>query len=219
MSKRRDRNAKQDSLDLIRSEDCLLESLFAEWDHGAPDSDTSNEDAVVRAWKRGTIGKLILEHAALRLAAKADVMFCLQRGGRTEMAGAFGQHATEARRVIDQLDRYSRGVTALDLRYSDEFGDGIENLRRIWRGELRSESEYSLDHVATILGTNRSQLRTARFVKKHAPVHPALRARWYHRIALVLRLHALYDRFRGLPTSESGTFSDRRLAQQYDADG
>ena len=219
MSKRRDGEARQDSLDLIRREDHLLEDLFADWNHGAPDSDASNGDVVVRDWKRGTIGKLILEHAAVRLAAKADVMFVLQRNGRTEIAGAFGQHAIEARRVIDQLDRYSRGISALDLRYSDEFSDGIEDLCRIWRGELRSESEYSLDHVATTLGTNRSQLRTARFVKRHAPVHPALRARWYHRLAPVLWLHTLYDRFRGFPSSDSATFSDRWLAQRYESDG
>lgn len=219
MSGRRERNSRQDSLDLVRIENRHLEDLLADWDQNAPDPDIAEEEAVVRAWKRGTVGKLVLQHAALRLAAKADVMFRLRRCDQSEMAGAFGQHAMEARQVVDQLDRYSRGVSALDLRFSDEFSAGIENLRRIWRGELRSESEYSLDHVATALGAGRAQLRTARFVKKHAPIHPAARIRWYHRVSPVLRLHALYDRFRGLPTSESSTYSDRRLAEKYDADG
>ena len=218
MSKRRSRKPPEDSLDLIRQEDRLLESLFVDWDHGAPDAQTANGDAVVRAWKRGTIGKLVLEHAALRLAAKADVIRCLQRCGSTAMADAFGEQAIAARQVIDQLDGIARGVSALDLRFSDDFSDGVANLRRFWRGELRSEAEYSLDQVAAALGTDRSQLHTSRFVKKHAPIHPASRARWYHRLGPVLRLHALYDYLRGFPTSESAVFSDRRLVQKYDAD-
>jgi len=218
MSKRRSRKPPEDSLDLIRQEDRLLESLFVDWDHGAPDAQTSNGEAVVLAWRRGTIGKLVLEHAALRLAAKADVIHCLQQSGSTAMANAFGEHAIAARQVIDRLDGIARGVSALDLRFSDDFSDGITNLRRIWRGELRAEAEYSLDQVAAALGTDRSQLHTSRFVKNHAPIHPASRARWYHRLGPVLRLHALYDHLRGFPTSESAVFSDRRLVQKYDAD-
>jgi len=218
MSKRRATTTRPDSLDLIRAEDERLTDLFVDWDRGAPDPHMTNGDAVERAWKRGTVGKLVLEHGAVRSAAKADVVSCLRRCGHPELAGALGEHATEARRVLDELEQTSRGISSLDLRYADEFGDAVEELRRVWRGELRSETEFSLDKVAAALGSDRSHLRSARFVRKHAPVHPAPRLRWYHRIPPVVRLRVLYDQLRGFPTSESATFSDRELAQTYDTD-
>lgn len=212
------KKVREDSLDLIGIEDANLEHLFEEWDRNSPEPETANGEAVVKAWERGTIGKVVLRHAAVRVAAKTDVLFWLERLGRPEIAEAFGEHHDEARRVIDELDRRSRGRSALDLQYAEEFVESVEELRRIWRGEFRSETEYGLDRVADALGSGRSKLRTARFVRKHAPIHPARHTRWYDRLGPVVRLHALFDRLRGLPNPESATFYDKQLAERHDVD-
>ncbi len=206
----------QDSLDLLRDQDRRLERLLAEWDDLARDGDHPADEVVRRAWRRGTVGKLIHQHGAIRLAAATDVVRCLRRSGADRMADVLAKHAGEAREAIDRIDECSRGMSSLDLRYSDEFDRGIDDLRHLWRSEFRSDTEFSLERIATALGSERSRLHSARYVAKHAPLHPARRRHWYDRISPVVRLHALYDLLRGFPTAESTVFSDAGLAQQFD---
>lgn len=132
------------------------------------------------------------------------------------MADVLAKHASEARKAIDRIDESSRGMSTLDLRYSDEFDRGIDDLRHLWRSEFRSDTEFSLERVAAALGSGRSHLHSAHFVAKHAPLHPAKRRHWYQRIPPVERLHSVYDLLRGFPTAESTVFADAGLAQQFD---
>jgi hypothetical protein len=205
-------------LDLLLDQDRRLEKLVAEWDRLARGGTHSEEEAVKRAWRRGTVGKLIHQHAAIRLAAGSDVVRCLRLAGELRMADVMDRHADEARGAIDRLDEHSRGMSALDLRYSDDFDRAVDDLRHLWRSEFRSDSEFSLERVRSALGPERSHLRSARHVAKHAPLHPARRRRWYHRIAPIERMHSVFDLLRGFPTAESTVFSDAGLAQQFDAD-
>jgi len=207
----------QDSLDLLLHQDRRLERLLAEWEHLTPDGTRPHADEVKRAWRRGTVGKLIHEHAAIRLAAESDVVRCLRRVGALRMADVLDRHAREARTIIDHLDEHSRGMSALDLRYSGDFDRAVGDLRRLWRSEIRSDIEFTGERVRSALGAERSQLRSARHVTKHAPLHPSVHQHWYHRIALVEQVHSMYDHLRSFPTAESTVFADADLAQRFDA--
>lgn len=207
----------QDSLDLLRDQDRRLERLLAEWDELAHDGTHPDDEVVQRAWRRGTVGKLIHQHAAIRLAAQSDVVRGLRQAGQERIAEVLGKHVIEVRGVIDRLDEHSRGMSALDLRYSDDFDSAVADLRHLWRSEFRAESEFSLDRVRTALGPGRSQLHSAHHVAKHAPLHPARHRHWYHRVQPIVRIHSLYDLLRSFPTAESTVFSDAGLAEQFDA--
>ena len=137
----------QDALDLLRDQDRRMERLLAEWDELARDGDHPDDEVVQRAWRRGTVGKLIHQHAAIRLAAQGDVVRALRHAGQDRMANVLAKHVVEVRDVIDRLDEHSRGMSALDLRYSDDFDEAVADLRRLWRSEIRVESEFSLDRV------------------------------------------------------------------------
>ena len=169
-----------------------------------------------RAWRRGTVGKLIHQHGAIRLAATEDVIRCLRRAGADQAADVLDRHVGATGRALDRIDECSRGMSALDLRDSDEFVRSIEDLGLLWRRELRSDTGCGLGWVASALGPDRSHLRSAHFVAKHAPLHPAGKRHWYQRIAPAVRLHSLYDLLRGFPTAESTVFSDAVLARRFD---
>ncbi len=209
----------QDSLDLLRDEDGRLERLLAEWDRLARDGTHPENDVVERAWRRGTVGKLIHQHASIRLAAETDVVRCLRHAGEERLAEILGRNVHEARAVLDRLDESSRGMSVLDLRYSDDFEQAVGDLRHLWGSGFRSEAEFSLERVRSALGPARTGLHSAHHVARHAPLHPARRRHWYHRIGPIERLHSLYDLLRGFPTAQSTVFSDAGVAQEFDAGG
>ena len=69
--------------------------------------------------------------------------------------------------------------------------------------------------LTAALGPERHRLRSAKFIRKHAPAHPGPPGRWYDRIPVLLRLRAAEDRLRGFPWGES-RLGDRKLARRYD---
>ncbi len=207
----------QDALDLLGDQDRRMERLLTEWDDLAVDGTHPADEVIRRAWRRGTVGKLIHQHAAIRVAAQSEVVRCLRHAGQERMADVLARHVVEVRETIDRLDVHSRGMSALDLRYSDEFEGAVDDLRRLWRGEFRADSEFTLDRVRVALGPGRSRLHSAHHVAKHAPLHPAKHQHWYDRIAPLVRIHSLYDLLRSFPTAESTVFSDADLAEQIDA--
>jgi hypothetical protein len=206
-----------DSLDLLREQDDVLRALFATWDAVDPTGEPTAR-AVPDAWDRGTVGKLILEHSAVRRAAKADIARVLRHTGRPDLADLLEGRAVAARTLLDRLDERSRGVQPIGMSADASFVDAVDELRQLWDGELRSEPDYNLEEVAAALGGHRAKLRSARFITKHAPTHPAPQRRWYHRIRILVRLHAGYDRLRGFPWAESGPLSDTKMAERFDRD-
>ena len=71
-----------DALDLFVEETSLLRELFAKWHTTTPEP-TMGEKVVTAKWDHGTIGKLLLEHAAVRLAAGEEIV-PRSAGDRTE---------------------------------------------------------------------------------------------------------------------------------------
>lgn len=188
--------------------------MFTTWDRVDPVGEPTAR-AVPDAWDRGTVGKLLLEDGAVRRAAKADIARVLRQTGRPDLADLLDGHAVAARSLLDRLDERSRGVQPIAMSADAGFVDAVDRLHHLWAGELRSETEYSLERIGAALGGQRAELRSAKFIAKHAPTHPAPQRRWYHRIRGLVRIHAAYDRMRGFPWAESGPLSDTVLAERF----
>jgi hypothetical protein len=203
-----------DSLDLLAETSANIRDLLSTWYTLSP-SQYGNEDAVTPARDRGTAGKEIMEQSALRLAAIDDVARVLRQVDEGRLAMVLDRNAVAARRITARLDDLSRGVSAIDLRYSDEFYDRIDQLRHLLADELDHQDDMleQLDHV---LGSRRSDLRSAPFIRGHAPIHPSELHHWYQDIAPVVRIHALYDRVRSFPGAESTPTSDVDIIKRYD---
>ena len=73
-----------DALNLFIEESEVLRQLFAKWNTTTPNR-TMGEGAVTAKWDHGTVGKLLLEHAAVRLAMSEDIARVLGEVGRTRV--------------------------------------------------------------------------------------------------------------------------------------
>ncbi len=203
-----------DSLDLLEETSANIQDLLSTWYALAP-SQYSNEDAITPARDRGTAGKEIMEQSALRLAAIDDVARVLRQIDERTLAQVLDRNSIAARRITARLDELSRGVSAIDLRYSDEFYDRIDQLGQLLADELNHQDEM-LKQLDSVLGSRRSELRPAPFIRGHAPIHPSEQHHWYQDIAPVVRIHALYDRVRSFPGAESTPTSDVDIIKRYD---
>ena len=203
-----------DSLDLLAETSANMRDLLSTWYALSP-TQYSDEDAVTPARDRGTAGKEIMEQSALRLAAIDDVAGVLRRADEGTLALVLDRNSVAVRRITARLDELSRGVSAIDLRYSDEFYARIDQLHRLLADELDHQDDM-LEQLDRALGGRRSELRRAPFIRGHAPIHPSEHHHWYQDIAPVVRLHALYDRVRSFPGAESTPTSDVDSIKRYD---
>ena len=204
-----------DALDLFVEETALLRELFAKWNTTTPDR-TMGGNAVPAKWDHGTVGKLLLEHAAVRLAAGEDIGRVLQEIGRTGESSRLEKTHQLVRPVLDDMYDSSRGVQPISVAITPGFIEAAEQLQEILRPQLGGAPESrARSELAAALGPERARLRSAKFIRKHAPAHPGPERRWYDRVPALLRLHAAEDRLRGFPWGES-SLGDRELAERYD---
>ena len=75
-----------------------------------------------------------------------------------------------------------------------------------------------LEQLDSVLAGQRSELRSAQFIRAHAPIHPSAHHHWYQDVAPVVRIHTLYDRARSFPGAESTPTSDVDIIKRYDPD-
>jgi hypothetical protein len=207
--------ASGDALDLFLEETALLRQLFGKWNTTTPDQSMGG-NAVPAKWDHGTVGKLLLEHAAVRLAASEDIARVLEEIGRTRESARLEDTHQLVRPVLDQMYDNSRGIQPISVAITPGFIEAVEQLQELLRPELGGapESRARFDMTAN-LGPERARLRSAKFIRKHAPAHPGPERRWYDRVPALLRLHAAEDRLRGFPWGES-SLGDRELAERYD---
>lgn len=206
---------KGDSLDVFVEESAVLSQLFANWDATDPDR-TTGDETVEAKWDHGTVGKLLLEHAAVRLAASEDIADVLRGCGRRSDATRMNENNIDLRRVLDQMYENSHGIQPISLAVTPGFVDAANDLQEMLRQELSGgRQELARQELVVLLGEERSRLRSAKFVRKHAPAHPGRSRHWYDRIPVLLRVHAAEDRLRGFPWGES-SLGDRKLAERYD---
>jgi hypothetical protein len=202
-------NDRTDSLTMVREQDRLLFTILRGWDATTPEPDVEGTRTLVRqAYKRGTFGKLLIEHGALRLAAKRDVARVLEDSGQDGLAEEFVRHMAEIRRLLARLDELARGANAMSVAASPEFAGTVGRLVGVLRADLDTEPARLLPGIERALGEHRSELHSARWVRHHAPSHPAPRQSWYARIPLVVRVRTRYDHLRGFPWADSAPMAD-----------
>lgn len=200
-----------DALDVLDEQSQLLRSLFHEWSNTGAGQTGDSEEAVPSNWDRGTIGKLVLEHAAVWLAARDDIIRVLQDTGGDAMAGRIEESSKGARPLIDRLHDASAGVQPMALAVSPGFEELMEEFRTTIGGVLAEETDLALQ-IDRALGDNRGRLRSGKFLRKHAPTHPRP---GLDRFRVLARLHTLYDRVRGMPWAESYPQANTKLAERY----
>jgi hypothetical protein len=204
-----------DSFDLLVDETALLRELFGKWNTTRPDRSMGG-GAVVAKWDHGTIGKLLLEHTAVWLAAREDVCRVFEELGRHEESVELCERHRTIRELLDQMYDNSHGIQPISVAITPGFVDGVTRLQETLRTDLNPSLKMSpLSDISNCLADERSRLRSAKFIRKHAPAHPGPVRRWYDQIPFLLRLHAAEDRLRGFPWGES-SLGDRKLAERYD---
>ncbi len=203
-----------DSLDLFAEEAELLGELFAKWDVTNPEGKDRGA-AVTAKWDHGTLGKLILEHSAVWLAAGQDVARVLDLAGHHRAASELRRHHEAVRPEIDRMATSSHGVQPINLAISPEFVNAVNNLRAgLAQDHAPVAGPGAIEHLRRQLGEHKDELRSAHYIRRHAPTHPD-RPRWYDRLPFAVRVHSAFDRLRGFPWGES-SLGDRKLAREYD---
>ena len=204
-----------DSLDLLTAQNYDLGKIFEGFDTAEPvPGDPSS--TVEQGWLRGTFGKLLIEHAAMRVAAKEDVSKALRASDHVQLAEELTRHLPQSRALLDRLDELARGVEAMGLAASAPFVATVGELAEVVRDDLGSEVDDLLPKVAAALGADRSQLRSAKYIGSHSPTHPGPDQQWYDTVGPLARIHACYDRLRSYPTAHSWPMADTQLAERYD---
>ncbi|MGH9106665.1 MAG: hypothetical protein ACRDZX_12680 [Acidimicrobiales bacterium] len=206
-----------DALDLFDDESATLRAAFAEWETTMPDANPGEGRSEAPAkWDNGTLGKLLLEHGAVWLAAARDVARALSSGGDAELAAGLARRAEQVRGALDQMDEAGRGLQPIAVATNVEYARAAADLREALGPQL-GDRAYNA-RLATNLGARRQQLRTARYIRKHAPTHPGP-ARRYRQVGPLVRAQTAFDRARGFPWAESAPLSSEDIAERYDKEG
>jgi hypothetical protein len=183
-----------DALDLLEYEDRALLRLFSEFD----------DPELVQA-DHGVVGKLLVEHMAVREAAKEEVGGALATSAITPPQDLvlFLNAGVEPRRaVLTRLDELARGIRPINLNQGQDYDGAVAEARSRLGDELRMELDTIIPALREWCRSvdAREVFRSAKFVRGHAPTHPSRRRHWYERLAPIVRLHAIYDFLRGFPT-------------------
>ena len=213
---RPDGHRPPDSLDLLAEQDRALAAIFEGWDRTAPDT-ADGPEVVELDYDHGTYGKLLIEHAAVRVAAKADIERVLRAQGLDALADQLTAHLREVRDLLDRLDEMARGVAPIGVGGSLEFAGVAGTLAGTIRADLRNEPVGLIPKIAVALGPARGHLRSAKWVGSHAPTHPGSTQRWFDDIPILARVHARYDHLRGYPWADSSPFGELGIAARYDS--
>jgi|GEM_PF-4423862 len=199
--------AEGDALDVLERETGILRELLDEWSATRPGGD--DPTAVSVKWDHGTVGKLLLERAAVSLAAGEDVVRALEGVGHTEAAVGLGSRMDALRSVLDEMDRHSRGVQPMSLALSPAFDEAVQRLQELVRSMPADPDD--VDRVDHLLGRRRQALHEVAYLRRHAPTHPGPKAH----SALVTRWQTVYDRLRGIPWAES-PLAHEKVTKHYD---
>ena len=203
-----------DSLSLYGEEKELLLSAFAEWDGTRLDKGPDpGQSVAAEKYDNGTIGKLVLEHTALFVAAVRDLRTGLSAAGRHDLEQALGELVEQVAPRLGRVDELARGTAPVSLAGNADFVEALTQLRVVLQPALLGLP--GAEELGQALGERRRDLRSLRWLRKHAPT-AFVPGRWYDRVPLLLRLHTALDRGRGFPWAESRPMSSPQVADRYD---
>lgn len=204
-----------DSLDLFGEENEVLRQVFARWDTTSLEGEVQDGRSLApEKYDSGTLGKLALEHAAVRLAAERDMSRALSIAGRHDLEHKLTEEIRATQPLLARMDKLSRGVNPVSLAGDGAWVNTLSELRQVLQPSLLDEV-LSAGALALALAEHRNQLHSAKFLRKHAPTHPA-KSTWFNRLPFMVRLQTAYDRSRGFPWAESAPLASTKVAERYD---
>jgi hypothetical protein len=179
------------ALDQLEYEDLAIAHILDEFD--------TQRDRL----RHGMLGRLFVDHLAVRQAARETVAAALARLPTASDLGerlVIGMH--ERRRELASLDELTRGVQPMNLNQGQDFDGAMAPIAQAVRDEIETDVHDVIPAVRTRVPADQLHdvLPSARHVRRHAPSHPHASGRRLHeRFAPLVRLHALYDRLRDMP--------------------
>jgi hypothetical protein len=200
-----------DALEALAMQDDIIRDLYATWDQARRHL-REGEDVDVR-WEKGSAGKLLLQHVAVRESAKESLTGRLRKVGNDDLADRVEGDGPRRRRAIDLCDELIRGHQAITVN-SPDIDAALSDLEEIVLSELDAEVNIVLPAARRSLGpAGHRGLPSARYVRTHSPTHPSPRPRWHDKVGPLKALRALYDHLRGSPAGLTAPGVDRGREQ------
>jgi hypothetical protein len=103
----------KDACDELGAQNQLIIEMLEIWDQKTEELE-EREDVDDRR-RRGSAGKLLLQHLAVRETAIADIVDRLKDVGQPDLAASLEGGGVERRQAIDELDETVRGLQAINL--------------------------------------------------------------------------------------------------------
>lgn len=106
-----------DALDVIFTQDQALADLFAMWRRTS--EQLNQGDDIDLRWRRGSAVKLLLQHLAVREAAKEALVRRVTEAGQEGLATKLNGDAISRREGLAALDELGRGQQAISLNFPE----------------------------------------------------------------------------------------------------
>lgn len=186
-----------DALEGLEEQDRVITELLDAWAE-LTQALEGGDDVDVR-WRRGSIGKLLLQHMAVREEAKEVVAARLGEVGQETLAAKLTGDAAARREAIDRLEGLLRGHEAITIN-TPETVEAVQAVAAAFRSEVGDERSQWLPAAREALGPAGSRgLPSTGWVRRHSPTHPSPGPTWLDRVGPLKALWALYDHLRGFP--------------------
>ena len=104
----------------------LLDHLFSAWAHTIP-GNAEQANAVEAKWDHGTVGKLLLEHSAVRVAAERDIVRVLRDRGESELTHQLDDEIHSISPMIVRMYDSGRGIQPISLAITQNLSKPSEN--------------------------------------------------------------------------------------------
>ncbi len=196
-----------DALDLIFAQDHIIADLFAMWRRVSEQLDEGED--VDLGWRRGSAMKLLLQHLAVREAAKESVVRRIKQTGHEDLATKLEGDGISRRQRLAALDELARGHQAMALNFP-EIDAVVADLAAIFEHERENDETAYLPEAAAWLGPpGKRGLAGARSIQMQSMTHPSPVPRWYDRVPVVKAFLAFYDHLRSAPSGVANPGVDR----------
>jgi hypothetical protein len=173
--------------------------------------------------QHGMLGRLFVEHLAVRQAAREAVAVGLApEPTAADLAERLEIGLTERRGELARLDELARGVQPINLNQGQDFDGTLAPVARAVRDEIRTDLGDLIPAVRSRVSAEqlRRLLPSARRVRHHAPTHPHPGGRRRHeRFAPLVRLHAFYSWMRGFPRNGLRPSEEVSLGAPVESEG
>ncbi|MGB8196258.1 MAG: SDR family oxidoreductase [Acidimicrobiales bacterium] len=189
-------NFETDSLDVLTNEDHFLLKLF----DGLA---LSRGSTVEERYAYGNLAKESLRHIAVRQACIVDVTRVLADiPEMSDIRDRMLRGATERRPLYDEIATMARGVQTVSLDVGQDFDGALSSLIDWVSSEIQWELSGTLASIRSALSRHHlsGKLRSARYVRRHAPTHLSTKGpRWYEQAPIVSSLVTMYGHLNDLP--------------------